>query len=218
MRMVRQAAKRLNTNVAILMDLPGPKYRTGEMKDGSAILKKGSEVTLTSRNVAGDSQTIPINFPTLYKDVKTGSTILVDDGAIQLRVREVRGKEVITRVITGGTLTPRRGVVVPGARVSEPFLTSILRKNLDFAIQQKPDFIALSFVTLPEEIEQVREVLKRHHADIPIISKIERGEAVKNFSRNSGGKRWNYGSQRRPGSGDSPEGHPPCPKRTYSPL
>jgi len=181
-RLVRQAAKRLNSNVAVLMDLPGPKYRTGEMKDASVILKKGSEVTLTRRDIAGDSRTIPLNFPTLSEDVKIGSTILVDDGAIQLRVTNIHDKDVISRVMVGGILTARRGVVVPGARISEPFLTSILLRNLDFAILEKPDYIALSFVTLPEEIEQVRQILKLHHADIPIISKIERGEAVKNFS------------------------------------
>jgi pyruvate kinase len=181
-QMVRSAAKRLATSVAILMDLPGPKYRTGEMKGGSAVLKKGSEVTLTSRNILGDSQTVPLNFPTLSKDVKIGSTILVDDGAILLKVRDVQGKDVICRVIVGGTLTPRRGVVVPGMHISEPFLTPILRNNLDFVIQQKPDFIALSFVTEAQEIESVRNILKRQHSDIPLISKIERAEAVRNFS------------------------------------
>ncbi len=181
LRMVRQAARRLNSNVAVLMDLPGPKYRTGEMKDASAVLKKGSQVTLTSRNVPGDNQTIPLNFSTLSEDVKIGSTILVDDGAIQLKVTDIRGKDVVSRVIVGGTLTPRRGVVVPGAQISEPFLTPVLRKNLDFVVQQKPDYIALSFVTLPEEIEKVKEILKYQKADIPIISKIERGEAVRNF-------------------------------------
>ena len=180
-QMVRSAAKRLDTSVAILMDLPGPKYRTGELKGGSAVLKKGSEVTLTSRSIIGDSQTVPLNFPTLSQDVKIGSTILVDDGAIQLKVRDVQGRDVISKVTAGGTLTPRRGVVVPGTHISEPFLTPVLRKNLYFAIQQKPDFIALSFVTEAKEIESVRNILKRHHSDIPLISKIERAEAVKNF-------------------------------------
>jgi len=179
--MVRQTARRLNSSVAILLDLPGPKYRTGEMKGGSAFLRRGDEVILTSRDIDGDSQIIPLNFSTLSKDVKIGNTILVDDGAIQLRVREIRGKDIISRVIVGGTITSRRGVVVPGARVSEPFLTPILRENLEFAVQQKPDYIALSFVTRAEEIEEVRDILKRTDTNIPIISKIERGEAVKNF-------------------------------------
>jgi pyruvate kinase len=182
-QVVRDAAKRLNTSVAILLDLPGPKYRTGEMKDGSAILKNGSEVILTSRKVAGDNKIIPLNFPNLSKDVKVGSTILVDDGAIQLRVRDIRGKDVVSRVTAGGVLTPGRGVVVPGVHISEPFLTDVLRNNLNFAVQQKPDYIALSFVTGPEEVEQVRDVLKQKNSDIPIISKIERGEAVRNFGK-----------------------------------
>ncbi len=182
-RMVRDAGKRLNTNVAIIMDLPGPKYRTGKMKDGSAILKKGSEVILTSRDVAGDSQIIPLNFPNLFKDVKPSTTILVDDGAIQLRVKNIRGKDVIAKVIVGGTLTPGRGVVAPGMHISEPFLTSILRENVEFAIQQKPEYIALSFVTGPEEVEQVRDILKQKDSDIALITKIERAEAVRSFDK-----------------------------------
>lgn len=182
-QMVRDAARRLNINVAILIDLPGPKYRTGKMKNASAILEKGSEVTLTSRNIAGDNKLIPLNFPNLSRDVEIGNTILVDDGAIQLRVQDIRGQDVISRVIVGGTLTPGRGVVVPGMRISGPFLTSVLLENLDFAIQQKPDYIALSFVTKAEEVEQVRDILKQKNSDIAIISKIERGEAVRHFDK-----------------------------------
>ncbi|MDD5703704.1 MAG: pyruvate kinase, partial [Dehalococcoidales bacterium] len=131
----------------------------------------------------GDRDVIPINFPTLSQDVKTGTTILVDDGAIQLRVEKIQDKDVICKVIVGGVVTKGRGVVVPGVRVSEPFLTSILRENLDFAVQQNPEYIALSFVNTPEDVEQVREILRQKKSDIPIISKIERAEAVKNFNR-----------------------------------
>jgi pyruvate kinase len=161
--------------------LPGPKYRTGQMKEKSALLKKGAEVVLTNRPIAGDEKTVPINFPTLYRDVKTGSRILVDDGAIELRVTSVIGSEVVCKVIVGGVLTPGRGVVVPGVRVSEPFLNQLLRENLDFAIRQNPDYIALSFVTTPEDIKQVRAILKEQKSNIPLISKIERAEAVRNF-------------------------------------
>jgi pyruvate kinase len=182
-QMVKKAAARLGANIAILMDLPGPKYRTGAMKEKSAILKNGSLVTLTADPVAGDDKVIPINFPTLAKDVKTGSKILVDDGAMQLRVKEVRGTDIICRVIAGGVLTPGRGVVVPGVHVSEPFLNTNLRENLDFAIQQRPDYIALSFVSNPQDVEQVREILQHNSSGIPLISKIERGEAVRNFDK-----------------------------------
>jgi pyruvate kinase len=178
---VRNLSERTGVNTALLLDLPGPKYRTGEMKDGSAVLKKGSRIVLTSRRVPGDDKVVPVNFPTLARDVKAGSTILVDDGAMQLRVEAVRGQDVICKVIAGGVLTPGRGIVVPGVRVSEPFLTQGLKSNLEFAIQQKPDFIALSFVTGPEDVEQVRKILRKNNAVIPIISKIEREEAVRHF-------------------------------------
>jgi pyruvate kinase len=173
--------ERLGTNTAILMDLPGPKYRTGEMKNDSAILKAGNKVTLTTKNVFGDDTIIPINFHNLYRDVKIGSTILVDDGAMRLKVTEVQDSDVICKVIVGGVLTPGRGVVVPGVHGSEPFLTSALKENLEFAIKQKPDYLALSFVSSPEDVKQVREILRLKGSDIPLISKIERKEAVKNF-------------------------------------
>jgi pyruvate kinase len=182
-RTVRDLARRMGRNVGVLIDLPGPKYRTGEVKNGSAVLKKGSRVTLTPRPTPGDDKVISINFASLHKDVKPGSTVVLDDGAMQLRVEAVRGKDVICKVVVGGILTPRRGLVVPGVHVSEPFLTAVLREDLDFAIQQKPEYIALSFVSSPEDIEQVREILRQRDADIPLISKIERGEAVRKFDR-----------------------------------
>jgi pyruvate kinase len=180
-RMVREAAARLDDNVAVLLDLPGPKYRTGKTREKSLLLKKGAEVVLSSQSVEGEGNVIPLNFPTLYRDVKNGSTILVDDGAIQLKVTSIRGCDVVCKVIVGGTLTPGRGVVVPGVRVSEPFLNANLRENLDFAIRQNPDYIALSFVTCSEDVQRVRQILQQCDSPIPLISKIERGEAVRNF-------------------------------------
>ncbi|HSW58847.1 MAG TPA: pyruvate kinase [Dehalococcoidales bacterium] len=181
--MVRDIAEKLGKGVAVLADLPGPKYRTGEMKHNSALLKKDAEVTLTNRQVCGDENYISINFPTLARDVKAGSKILVDDGNIQLKVKEVRGEEVICTVTAGGIVTQGRGVVVPGAAVSGPFITERMKTNLDFVVEQLPDFIALSFVTHPENILSVREILTKKEIDIPVICKIEREEAVKNFDK-----------------------------------
>ncbi len=180
---VRDIAERLGNSVAILADLPGPKYRTGEMKDDSAVLIKDSEVTLTNRVIQGDAQTISINFPTLARDVKVGSKILVDDGHIYLKVKKLDGQDVVCTVVTGGVVTKGRGVVVPGAGVSGPFITEKMMVNLDFVIEQLPDFIALSFVTRPEDILQVRKILTTKEVDIPIICKIEREEAVKRFDK-----------------------------------
>ncbi len=175
---VRGLAQRLAIPVAVLIDLPGPKYRTGQLQGGAAVLKKGAQVILTTRHVEGDAREVPVNLPTLPEDVRAGDAILLDDGALQLKVQRAKGTDVTCKVIVGGTLTPGRGVVVPWRRTSGPFLTKQLREHLDFAVAQQPDYIALSFVSRAEDVSQVRDVLQRRHADIPIISKIERGEAV----------------------------------------
>jgi pyruvate kinase len=179
---VREINRRLESHVAILLDLPGPKYRTGDLKDGSVVLKKGAEFTLTTRDVKGDNQAVSINLPSLPRDARTGHIVLVDDGALQLRVTAISGADVVCKVLIGGMLTPGRGVVLPGIPISAPFLTSGLRKNLDFAIEHKPDYIALSFVSKAEEVEETKEILRRSNNNIPQISKIERAEAVKNFT------------------------------------
>ncbi len=180
---IRTISEKLGITVAILIDLPGPKYRTGILKGGSAVLKKGEQVILTTRDVEGDKNEVPVNLPTLPRDVKAGDLILLDDGAMELRVHEVRRTEVRCRVIIGGILTPGRGVVVPGMRISSPFITDMLRTNLSFALEQQPDYIALSFVSSPRDVEQVKKILQENQASIPIISKIERGEALKKLDK-----------------------------------
>ena len=175
---VRRVAQRLAVPVAVLMDLPGPKYRIGPLKSGSVILHKGARLVLTTRAVEGDAQEVPVNLPTLPRDVREGDSVMLDDGAMQLKVERASRSDVICRVIVGGTLTPGRGVVVPGMRTSGPFLTPQLRGHLEFAIAQQPDYLALSFVSGAQDVEQVRALLQQHGADLPIIAKIERGQAL----------------------------------------
>lgn len=180
-RIVRRISQRLGMQVAILVDLPGPKYRTGRLKDGQAILKKGAQLTLTTRDIEGDATVVPVNLPNLPHDVNIGGTILLDDGAMQLRVLAKNCSEVTCRVTVGGVLTERRGLVIPGMRTSTPFVTDALREHIAFAVQQKPDYLAISFVSSAEDIFAVKAVLSEHDTDIPVISKIERRQAVKNF-------------------------------------
>ncbi len=180
---IRKLSQRLAIGIAILMDLPGPKYRTGSLRDGSVNLKKGAQLTLTTRQVAGDAGVVSVNLPTLPQDIKVGDTVLIDDGRIQLKVQGKTGTEVKCRVIAGGLLTPGRGLVVPGMPTSGPFVTDHLLKHLAFAVEQQPDYIALSFVCVPEDVEQTRAILKQMGSDIPIVAKIERGQAVANFDR-----------------------------------
>jgi len=178
---VRRISERLGIEVAVLIDLPGPKYRTGKLKGGRATLRRGSSVTLTINDVEGDETLIPVNLPNLTRDVKLGDTVLLDDGAMQLRVLGKTSDEVKCRVVVGGVLTERRGLVIPGMPTSGPFVTDALRKHIVFSVQQKPDYLAISFVSSAEDVLAVRGLLREQASEIPIVSKIERVQAVRNF-------------------------------------
>jgi pyruvate kinase len=179
---VRKLSQRMATDVAVLIDLPGPKYRVGKLKGERALLKKGGTVRLVSGDITGDDSLIPVTLPELARNIKKGDTVILDDGDMQLKVREIEGSDIITRVVTGGVLREGRGLVVPGMRITLPYITDQLRNDILFAIKQKPDYLALSFVTSIQDIVDVRKILGENDADIPIIAKIERGEAVKNFN------------------------------------
>jgi pyruvate kinase len=178
---IRNMSKRLHTNVAILVDLPGPKYRTGRLKGGQVLLKKGAELVFTTQQIEGDATRVSVNLPNLPKDVKPGDTILIADGEMQAKALGIEGGKVISRVTVGGILTEERGLVVPGMRMSGPFLSDNLRKDLTFALSQQPDYLALSFVTEAEDVVSVRKLMIEDSAEVPIIAKIERGEAVRNL-------------------------------------
>jgi pyruvate kinase len=180
-RIVRKVSHHLAVPVAVIIDLPGPKYRTGKLKDGKAELRKGAEVVLTTRSIKGNNRVIPVNLPTLPQDTRVGATVLLDDGAIQLKVLERQGTEIRCRVVIGGILTERRGLAVPGMRDSVPFVTDALRKHISFAVRQQPDYLAISFVSSADDVTSLRTILREHNADIPVIAKIERGVAVDGF-------------------------------------
>ena len=180
---IRKLAERLSTPVAILIDLPGPKYRTGNIAGGSAMLTEGAELTLTANDVEGNEKVVSVNFPTLPQDVKTGDAVVLSDGAIHLKVLEVTQTEVRCRVVIGGLLTPGRGIVVPGVATSRPYITDHLLEDIDFAVGQKPDYIALSFVSRPGDVEQTRDILRHKGSDIPVIAKIERKQAFASFDK-----------------------------------
>lgn len=180
-RTIRQLAEDAGVKLAILIDLPGPKFRVGKLAGGQVQLTGGSQVTLTQRDVVGTESLIPVNLPHLADHAAPKKIILLDDGAIQLEVKEIKDNDIITTVIEGGDLNENRGLVIPGMSIISPYLNESLRQHLSFSLQQKPDYIALSFVSDPQDVSQVRSFLKKQGADIPIITKIERGEAVNKF-------------------------------------
>ena len=180
-RFIRSVAGKLNMPVAILLDLPGPRYRTGELENGKANLKKGSRLVLTSRSVPGNEKEVSLNLPGLVKDVTSGDSILLDDGAIVLKVDRTTNTDVVCDVVVGGVLKPRRGIAVPGVKLSGPYLSRVMRRHLKFGLKQKVEYIALSYVGRSSDVSQVKSIISKSKKPPAVIAKIERQEAVRNF-------------------------------------
>ncbi|MDP2953699.1 MAG: pyruvate kinase, partial [Chloroflexota bacterium] len=178
MQAVRSAATQVGSTVAVLLDIPGPKYRTGLLKEGKAELHPGTAFVLTTKPVIGDNGRVSVNLNTLPRDVRAGDTLLLSDGEIDLLAEEISSDEVRCQVRVGGTLRDTRALVIPGRPSSSPFVTELTLKQLDFGIEHQVDYFALSFVQGPEDMAQVRQILKDKGADIPLVAKIETGQAV----------------------------------------
>jgi pyruvate kinase len=182
LKLVRKVGEELGVEVAVMLDLPGPKHRIGKLASGQVTLRKGEKVILTERQVEGDSRLLPVTLPGFARNVKPGQTVLLDDGALQVRVLRTDGTEITGRITIGGVLVQGRGVVVPGMSITFPFLTDSLKDFVLFAIEQRPDYIALSFVSKPQDITDVRSILAEKGVDIPIIAKIEKRGAIVAFN------------------------------------
>jgi len=178
---IRKIADEKGSNVAILGDLQGPKIRTGLMKGGFMELVSGTEVVVTTSTVEGEGTTIPTIYENLPKDVKPGDRILLDDGLMDMEVIGIEGKDVRCKVITGGKLKDRKGINLPGTKVSAPALTEKDLEDLDFCVKHRVDFLALSFVRKASDVQHMKDLLaQKDHAPL-IVSKIEKPEAVENF-------------------------------------
>jgi pyruvate kinase len=178
---VRRLAQEENRVVAILGDLQGPRLRIGEFHDGSVMLADGATFSLTTRPVPGDAREVSVSYAGLPQDAKPGSTILLDDGLIELRVLETTAADVRCQVVAGGILGSRKGITLPGTSLSLPPITDKDKADLASAIKQEVDYIALSFVSRAADIEQFRGLIVQVGASIPIIAKIEKAEAIANF-------------------------------------
>jgi pyruvate kinase len=179
----RAASKKTGIPVAFLQDLGGPKIRTGEFdtESGRVKIKKGKTFTLTTRKVKGDEQICSVNYAKLPKEVEVGHRIMLDDGKKELKVTQIKGKDIICKVINGGELKGRRGVNLPDTDVSISSLTPKDRADLEFGIKNKVDFIALSFVRRPNDVKELRRILDKAGSQASIISKIETPQAVENI-------------------------------------
>lgn len=178
-KLVRQLGDEMNVPIAILGDLRGPRIRVGEIEGGSIRLQEGQKIWLTPKEVMGNSQRVSVSFKKLAQDVEIGSLILLDDGNIELEVEEIKSNgDVLGRVTQGDELSSRRGINLPGRRVSLPSITEKDFGDIEFAIKQEFDFLALSFVQSVDDVRQLNAYLASKGADIPVIAKIERQNAL----------------------------------------
>ena len=182
-QLIRDLNKELGYNVGILADLQGPKLRVGKMKDG-IVVETGDRIVFTTEKIEeGTADHVYMNYQSFPKDVKAGERILLDDGKLIFEVVSTDGQsEVIASVVQGGPLKSNKGVNLPNTEVSLPALTEKDVKDAVFAIEQEVDWIALSFVRHKEDLLDLKKLIKKHGSyEIPIISKIEKPQALDNI-------------------------------------
>lgn len=178
---VRETAQRCNQHIAIIMDLCGPKIRVGKFANNQIELSDRSEVIVTCRDVLGEPGLIPSQYRDLHQDIKPGERILLDDGNLELKALEVEGSEIRCLVVHGGTLKNKKGMNLPDSNLSTTAFTEKDQRDAKLAIELGADFLALSFVRSEKDVLQLRDFMQQHDADIAIISKIEKPEAVTNI-------------------------------------
>ena len=176
---VRKIADEFKLPIAILVDLCGPKIRTGKFKNGEILLEPGTHVVVTTRDVEGEAGLIPSQYAALADDVIPGNRILLNDGMIELEVQSVSKTEITCEVIHGGILKNHKGINLPGVNVSTPSLTEKDKQDARFALELGIDFLALSFVRRARDIDDLRELVDASGKDVAIVAKIEKPEALK---------------------------------------
>ncbi len=180
--LVRAAAEETGRAVGVLADLQGPKIRLGTFASGPVEWRTGDVVRITVEDVAGTHDRVSTTYKGLAQDAKAGNRLLVDDGNVCLRVTEVDGSDVVCEVVEGGTVSNHKGISLPGMDVSVPALSEKDIEDLEFALRLGADFIALSFVRSPADIDLVHQVMDRVGLGrLPVIAKLEKPEAVENL-------------------------------------
>ena len=179
---IRACSKKEGIVCAILMDLCGPKIRTGKFDNEAIKLKKNKKVIISCKKGTGRDGYIISQYKQLYKDVKKGERILLDDGNLECRVDGVDGKEVTCKVVYGGTLKNNKGINLPDSTVSASSFTAKDKKDVQLAMELGADFVALSFVRTAKDVKDLQKYMRRVNRELPIVAKIEKPEAVDNIS------------------------------------
>ena len=181
MEMVRELRRRCDKPVAMLLDTKGPEIRLRDIENGRTQLETGQTFTLTTEEILGTAQRVSITYKNLVKDIKEGTTILIDDGLIEMVAEKIEGTEIICKVINGGPISNHKGVNVPNAVLSMPYISEVDRSDILFGIEMGFDFIACSFARTKEDILQVRSILDEHNSKMKIIAKIENMQGIENL-------------------------------------
>ena len=170
-------------HIAILLDTKGPEIRTGLLKDGQKVqLEEGETFVLTTEEIEGDNKRVSITYEGLVEDAEIGGRILIDDGLIELKVEDIKGNDIICKVINGGELGQRKGVNVPNVPIRLPAITEKDKEDIRFGAQQDVDFIAASFVRNADCIREIKVLLRECGAPYtPVIAKIENAEGIENL-------------------------------------
>jgi len=178
---LREAAAELDVNLALLLDIQGPKIRVGHLACGPVELVPGQEYILTVEPCEGDERRIQVDYPYLHRDLRPGAVIFIDDGLLELKVTEIKGPDVICQVVIGGQLSSRKGLSLPGVDVDLPPLTKEDVEHIRFGVRHGVDFIAASFVRRAEHVEAVRAIIREAGGKQQIISKIESNEGLRHI-------------------------------------
>lgn len=181
--LLRSVSRELRTPITILQDLQGPKIRVGQLPEGSVFLQKGTEITLVFVDEFEQlPNTIPIDYPHLPREARSGAQILLDDGLLELTVESLRDNAVVCQVVEGGILKSRKGVNLPSLNLSLPSMTSKDERDLEFGLSQNIDWVSLSFVRHGKDLRLLKEFLAtRGRTDIPVMAKIEKPQAIANL-------------------------------------
>jgi len=178
---VRSTAHELGRNVAILQDIQGPKIRTGEVEGGTELVS-GNRVTIAAGDFLGDASRLSTSYDALADDVRPGHRLLIDDGLIGLRVESIEGRDVVCEVLEGGPVSSHKGLNFPDSNLSIKGLTPKDVEDLRFGMEEiQPDWVAVSFVRTGDEVREVKERIKEFGGNSPVISKIEKHEAIENI-------------------------------------
>ncbi|MDO5556089.1 MAG: pyruvate kinase [Clostridia bacterium] len=172
----------LGLPIPLLLDTQGPEIRIGKFDRHKVLLENGKSFTLLNEDILGDETKVSITYKELYKDVEIGKTILINDGTIELKVKEILNKNIICEIIQGGYLTNRKSINIPDLALNLPSITQKDIEDIKYGIIAGFDYIAASFVRKPEDVLAIKEVLIKNNGEhIKVISKIENREGIDNF-------------------------------------